>query len=149
MRPTPLPPSLKQQCALGTLVTLPQGPPSKARPPLVGSEAAAQVAKPPPVLGETSGPRLSRTSQAPILVRAKPPPSVFIMPGLDIVRGSAPATPPTAPRRPLSRGATTATGLPRNGPPMFFEDQRPAGWKLVMGDLPADVDATQVLWMTM
>ena len=32
---------------------------------------------------------------------------------------------------------------------MFYEDQRPAGWKLAMGGLPADVDAAQVLSMMM
>ena len=43
-------------------------------------------------------------------------------------------------RNPLPYGMTSATALPRDGPPYYYEEGRPAGWKIVMGDLPPDTE---------
>ena len=69
----------------------------------------------------------------------------FLMPGVDIRYGKAAAATPTqGPRRQAQPwGTTSATALPRDGPPYFFEDGYPAGWKMVMGDLPADTGADE------
>ena len=164
LRPTPMtgpvPPSVKSSLPLFTPVTLPQGPPQKARPPLSGSVAqcarppadgGSQPAKPPPPVLNTSSARLSVSmTQAPTLVRATPLPSVFILPGLDLTRIVQPGTPPTAPRRPPAAYGTRSDTAPvRDGTPFYFEQPHPAGWKLVIGDLPVDADPEMVTLMTM
>ena len=67
------------------------------------------------------------------------------MPGVDIRYGKAAAATPTQGARRESQpwGTTSATALARDGPPLFFEDGFPAGWKMVMGDLPADTGADE------
>ena len=51
-------------------------------------------------------------------------------------------------KHPLPFGLTSATVLPRHGPPHYVQDGWPPGWKLVMGDLPADTEAAEAWRMT-
>ena len=106
--------------------------------------AGPLVKSPPPVLGQAS---VAGGMHVTPLVRAQSGPATFIMPGVDIRYGKSlatPATPPEPPRRePLPWGITSGTAPTRHGPPTYFEDVFPFGWKLIMGDLPADTTATE------
>ena len=134
--PTPWAPQ-EQGAGLYTPVALP----AKPCPPMpaVVMQAAAKPKPPPPVLGQTG------VVVAP-LARATAAPTTFRMPGVATRYGKATAgtPPPKRLRRQAQHwGTTSAAALRRDGPPCFFEDGFPAGWKLVMGDLPRDTDATQ------
>ena len=134
-RPAPMPSGAPaaQVGMLFTPVTLPvKAPPS--HPAMQPAAVQSRPKPPPPVLGQPVTP----------LVRAAAP-TAFILPGVDIRYGKAqPVTQPAAPRRTaLPWGVTSATALPRDGLPYFFENGHPAGWKLVMGDLPLNTDATE------
>ncbi len=85
------------------------------------------------------------TSMVTPLMRAAPPTTVFLMPGVDIRYGPRrPSTSTQTTRRAAQAyGTMSATALARHGPPFYFEDGWPAGWKLVMGDLAADITATE------
>ena len=137
-RPVPLP---QPAAALGGARFTPVTLLVKAPPPLAGmrvSSVGAQPKPPPPVLGQT-------TAVVTPLTRAPAARTTFLMPGVEIRYGKAAAATPTQGARRQSQpwGTTSATALARDGPPFFFEDGFPAGWKMVMGDLPADTDANE------
>ena len=104
--------------------------------------------KPPP-------PELQRTVTTTILQgtplpRPVPQQTIFLVPqagrpqSARRARSRAPSTLPQAPARtPQAYGTTSATALPRDGEPYYFETGRPWGWKIVMGDLPAATEADE------
>ena len=158
----PPPPQQAVLYQLGMPLFTPVALPAKPPPPEWLRMASGRPGKPPPpVLGEATlaplakAPRTADTQLAGSvtqLVRAQAPSSpqaTFIMPGPDTRYGPAararPGTPPQPARREAQAyGTQSFTALTRHGLPHFFESGPSVSWKIVMGDLPGDVDADQV-----
>ena len=58
--------------------------------------------------------------------------------------GKGSDTPPGPVRVAGDWGTTSDTAPTHRGPPVFFRDGRPAGWKICMGDIPAHANVTMV-----
>ena len=148
-RPTPMSPAevVAQAGTLYVPVTLPvmKAPPSAPTPQML--EALTRPKAPPPCATPPTVIAVG-TSMVTPLMRAVAPSSVFLMPGVDIRYGPRrPSTPTQTTRRVAQAyGTTSDTALARDGPPFYFENGFPAGWKLVMGDLARDIAATQAIW---
>jgi hypothetical protein len=131
-------------------VKAPLAPPPRAQAaPALGYDIPV---KPPPAKPYPE-PRIavvaSGGTPTPLAPAAPQPRSTWIAPqtvarGGWHASGSAWAGNDTPPQGPGMWGTTSATALTRSGAPHYWEPGRPAGWKMIMGDLPANVTSDMV-----
>ena len=121
--PLRLPPG--HECARGSMLFTPVQLPYKAPPPELQRTVTT------PILQGTPLPRPVAQQTVFLVPQAGRPQSARR------ARSRAPSTlPQGSARTPQAYGTTSATALPRDGEPYYFEIGRPWGWKIVMGDLP-------------
>ena len=117
-----------------------KAPPSPVmRPTSAGSVRELPVKRPPMPRVQ---PMPSLGMPTPLVSVAPVTPLVWLSPNASrqamSARGEVPSGSGTQ-RAPAPWGTQSSTALPRDGGPMWWAGGRPAGWKIVMGDLPFDV----------